>query len=179
MAQIREMKVRGRDYEVTAFVDEDDYQTLRLGNRRWHRISGRTNTYIGATKNGKTILLHRLIMGLENAPRSVCVDHIDHDGLNNRRSNLRITNVSGNQQNAHKQLRRTSSLYKGVVWNWCHSHKNPWHAQIKLLSKNKHLGCFSTEIEAARAYNNAAKELFGTMACLNDLSLQDHHGANE
>lgn len=169
------MKICGRDYEVIAFVDEEDYQRLRLWECGLSRLIRRSTTYICVHKNGKPILLHRLIMGLENGPSSVYVDHIDFNGLNNSRTNLRRTDSSGNQRHARKRLSgKKSSCYKGVSIVYKNKMET-WEARIGLPGrKYKYLGHYETEKEAATAYNKAALELFGTMACLNDLSLPDH-----
>jgi len=168
MGAIREIKVIGRNYELSTVVDEEDYKTFRLWEYKLYRHIGRTTTYIRAYKNGKIIGIHRLIMGLENAPKTVCVDHIDHNGLNNYRSNLRITNNKGNQYNKRKALSaKTSSIYKGVCFDADKS-KNPWVAYIRLSTgKQKHLGCYRTQEEAARSYNKAATGYYGNMAFLN------------
>jgi hypothetical protein len=167
MGTIREIKVTGRNYELSVFVDEEDYQTLDLGSYNWSRLIGCTTTYVKTHKKGKTILLHRLIMGLENAPRSVLVDHKDHNGLNNCRTNLRKTDSSGNHANYLKRLSaKNFSPYKGV--HLCSDKRSkPWRADIKLSGKNKHLGYYRTQEEAALAYNKAAIEHFGDMANLN------------
>jgi len=178
MEQIREMKVYGRDYEVTTLVDEEDYQRLRLWEYHWHRHVGGKTAYVRTCRKRKTIHLHRLILGLLDAPRSVFVDHIDGDGLNNCKNNLRITDNRGNQRNRRKQLSETSSLYKGVGKH-THNKLKPWEARIYSSGKRKYLGYYQTEMEAAQAYNKAATELFGPMACLNDLSPQDHPDVND
>ena len=175
------LPVIGKTYELSAIVDEEDYRTLDLGSYKWYRLLGPHTTYAKAHKNGKTIYLHRLIMGLVDAPRSEYVDHIDGNGLNNSRTNLRKTDNRGNQRNQTKHLSATSiSTYKGVCYReW--SIIRPWAAYITLSEagklcpdnkrrgKNKYLGCYRTEIEAATAYNQAAIELFGPMAYLNDI----------
>jgi hypothetical protein len=155
-----------------SFVDEKDYRTLNLGSYKWFRIIGRTTTYVATDNNGKTLYLHRLIMGLENASRSVCVDHRDHNGLNNSRTNLRVTDNRNNQRNRRKTLSaKTSSSYKGVCWD-ADKNKHPWVAYITLSDgKQKNLGCYRTEIEAARSYNKAAIKHYGTMAYLNVIRL--------
>ncbi len=186
MGTTREIKITGRNgtYELSVQVDEKDYQTLRLSDYHWHRIIGQSTTYIKTEKKGKTIYLHRLIMGLIEAPRSVYVDHIDGNGLNNSRTNLRVTDNRGNQRNGRKGLSEGfSSPYKGVCKITSHKTSNPWQASITLPNagehicpdnkrrgKKKHLGHYRTEIEATRAYNKAAIELFGPMAQLNELS---------
>lgn len=158
------MKVRGRGYEVIAFVDEEDYQRLRLWEYHWHRHIDRNTAYVRTCRKRKTILLHRLVFGLLDSQTSVQVDHIDHNGLNNSKSNLRITDDAGNSRNRNKLLsRKTSSYYKGVSYRKGAQSK-PWVAYISFSGKRKHLGYFQTEIEAAQAYNNTAKELSGFYA---------------
>ena len=166
MGATREIKLSG-DNNLFTIVDEDDYRTLRLWDYKWFRIIGRTTTYVASKKNGKTIYLHRLIMGLQNAPGSVYVDHIDHNGLNNYKTNLRATDNTGNQRNAHKRISaRNSSTYKGITRH-PDNKMNPWMARIYLSGKRKYLGCYKTEEEAALSYNKAAIEYFGDMAYLN------------
>lgn len=166
MGKVREMII-GIGYKLSVFVDETDYQHFRLWEYRWCRYVGKTNiTYARTTKDDKKIFLHRLIVGLLDSPRSVCVDHIDHNGLNNVRSNLRITDQRGNNRNKRKSLTKTSSCFKGVTWVKIES--NPWWARIQMPERiNKSLGYYPTEVEAAQAYNEAATELFGEFACLN------------
>ncbi len=173
------LPVIGRAYSLSAIVDSEDYRTLDLGSYKWTRLIGRNTTYVATHKNGKTIYLHRMIMGLLDAPRSDMVDHIDGNGLNNSRTNLRKTNNRGNQANARKRLStKTSSSYKGVFFDKRRIIR-PWRAQITLSEpsglcsdnkrrgKRKFLGSYRTETEAATAYNKAAIELFGPLTFLN------------
>jgi hypothetical protein len=84
------------------------------------------------------------------------IDHIDGNGDNNKLNNLRLATRSENQCNRKKGTAKTSSQYKGVYCN-----KNRWTASIVSQGKTKHLGSFSTELEAAQAYDIACKELHG------------------
>lgn len=95
---------------------------------------------------------------------SESIDHIDGNGLNNCRANLRPANHSLNAMNTKKRL-GTTSKYKGVSKL---SH-GKWKAQIYLNQKAFYLGCFNTEEEAALAYNQKAIILFGTYARLNNV----------
>jgi len=153
---------------LSAIVDEEDYKTLDLGSYKWYPLFGRTTIYAKSHKNKKTIYLHRFIIGLIDSARSVYVDHIDHNGLNNSRTNLRITDNKGNQRNSYKRIStKNSSSYKGVRKE-CFDHRlKPWRAQIILSHKIKYLGNYKTEEEAALSYNKAAIEHFGDMANLN------------
>ena len=96
------------------------------------------------------------------------LDHIDGDPLNNKINNLRLCNKQQNRANS-----KTKKLYKGVVKTFRKNH--PWKAQIKCNDKLVHLGVFKTEIEAARAYDVAAKEFFGEFASPN---FKDNNNVN-
>ena len=118
----------------------------------------------------RKLLMHRLIM---NAPRSEVVDHIDGDGLNNQRVNLRVCTIAQNGMNRRKQRTRakTASCFKGVSWDQTNE---KWRARIVLKGKQKSLGYFCSESEAARAYDAAAVLHFGAFACTNaDMGLYD------
>ena len=117
--------------------------------------------------NRKTIQMHRIILGRmldrELSPNEHC-DHIDGNGLNNSRSNLRLSIKHGNHKNTFKKNVNATSGYKGVyrykqTWQWC--------ASITCDHKRYHLGYFKDEKDAARAYDQKAKELFGKFAKLN------------
>lgn len=106
--------------------------------------------------------LHTFITGLPY------VDHRDHNGLNDQRYNLRDVSSARNQQN---QLKRelyggaaTSSRYKGVSWN---RKRCRWVAYITVDSVRRQLGAYGDEVEAACAYDTAAREAFGEFACTN------------
>jgi hypothetical protein len=163
----REIKLRHTN--LCTKVDESDYISFNLDSYNWRPTTGRKIVYAVASKGGQEILLHRLVMGLLDSPRSIYVDHRDRDGLNNSRTNLRITNSRGNQRNAKKHLyQNLTSPYKGVSWRGKRYKSKPWMVRIGLPGRAyKHLGYYSTEIEAAKAYNRAATELFGEFAYLN------------
>lgn len=118
----------------------------------------------GKDKNNKTIRLHRLIKNVLDDP-TILVDHIDHNGCNNRKSNLRICNMHENARNV-KPRKNTSSQYKGVCYEKA---TGKWVATIHKDKITYKLGRFLNEEEAAIAYNNAAKELFGEYAYLNEI----------
>lgn len=156
-----------------ATIDLDDLERVR--DMRWFAYkSGHGNTFY-ARSNGRdsagkpvAIHMHRLIMG---DPHGMQVDHIDGDGLNNRRTNLR---TATNQQNSWNDGKRSTnkSGYKGVSWK---SRNKKWVAQIGAGGVKRHLGLFSSATEAARAYDAAAREEFGEFARLN-FPLEDTTG---
>lgn len=164
----REIKLRHTD--LCTIVEESDYISLNLGLYLWRHQKGKCGVVYAKTYvKGKTVLLHRLIMGIVDSPRSVLVDHIDHDGLNNTKANLRITNDSGNSRNSRKQKQSSSkfgSRFKGVQKD-TYNRRKVWRAEIICNRKRKYLGHFLSEVEAAQAYNKAATELFGGFAYLN------------
>jgi hypothetical protein len=104
------------------------------------------------------VFLHRLL--LECPPGTFC-DHINRDTLDNRRSNLRFATRSENGANRAK-MKRGTSIYIGVS-----SGKGRWVADIRKDGKRIHLGTFTTELDAATAYDRAALLLHGTFASLN------------
>lgn len=137
-----------------ALVDDDVYD--EMSGYRWYSMKGyATRGYFhkGRTKH---VRMHRAIVG---AAPGVMVDHINGNTLDNRRENLRVCSNSDNQKNRHRA--NGSSRFKGVCWN---KQSNKWQAGIKLNGKSKHLGLFGSEEDAARAYDQAAAQMFGEFA---------------
>ena len=145
-----------------ATVDAEDFD--QLNSYKWY-ANKKKNTYYAARnlklQNGKKILMHREILGLE-AGDGLQADHKSGNGLDNRRANLRMCNQSQNNQNRHSFW--GTSKFKGVYWN---KPANKWMARITLEGKLIYLGCFDFEIDAARAYDVKARELFGEFAKCN------------
>ena len=106
--------------------------------------------------------LHHLILG--KPPKGMVTDHINHNGLDNRKENLRFATRSQNDQNRRSQV-GSSSKYKGVCW---HKAKGKWISNIVIGGKRKiHIGYFTCEHQAALAYNKKAIEFYGEFANLN------------
>ena len=138
-----------------AVVDMQDIYLL--SPMSWHARPDVRSVYAGTkarTQDGRrvTVRMHRLICA---APDDMEVDHINGDGLDNRRANLRLATKSQNQHNCRVRA-DNSSGYKGVVRK-----KGKWCAQIMASNKNKHLGCFNCPTAAHFAYIKASRALHG------------------
>lgn len=136
-----------------AMVDDEDYE--KLSNHEWCAALVRHVWYAHRRIGRTTISMHRVVMGLGN--EEVQVDHIDGNGLNNQKSNLRICNYSENNWNSRKRLDNTSG-FKGVNW---HIRLKKWCARIQVNGKRKNLGYFDTAEEASYAYDSASREYHG------------------
>lgn len=150
--------------DALAVVDFDDYP--KTTGRKWSYQQPRTPgacAYVVSYEGRKTILLHRLILG--NPTKEI--DHRDGDGLNNRRSNLRLATRAQNGANTRKTSRPTSSMFKGVSRENRAGRRATGHAYIKVVGMRHTLGYFQDEEAAARAYDAAAKVAFGGFARLN------------
>ena len=152
---------KGQTFEV--LFSEEDRELVE--SRSWFiNIQPRTQyvcTHVkqpdGSFKQKK---LHQLIM---QPPKGMVVDHINHCGTDNRRENLRVCSKHENNMGRNKNA-KGSSRYKGVT---LHKQTNKWRAQFQVNKKRVGIGYFTSEEEAARAYDSKAKELFGEFAFLN------------
>jgi hypothetical protein len=142
-------------------VDNEDYEMLI--QHSWYL---RRDGYVACGLDGKTVLIHRLIMAAKKGRK---VDHINHDKLDNQKANLRLCTHSENMMNQRKF--KGISKFKGVSFN---KRQSSWFANITKNKKPFFLGYFDTEEEAAIAYNKKAKELFGEFAYLNEIKPQNN-----
>jgi hypothetical protein len=145
-------------------VDPPDY--YRFNNFQWCAKENGPRIYavrlIADSRNRTKILsLHREIM---NPPEGLLVDHKNRNTLDNRRENLRLATHSQNQCNKSKTSKKTSSRFIGVFFE---KSSAKWVARIALRGKRFWLGRFSSEIDAAHAYDAAAKKHHGEFAKLN------------
>lgn len=153
------------------YIDEADYPMV--SQRKWHAASSDGCWYAWARFGGKQESMHRFLIGA--IPKGMVVDHKDWDGLNNRRSNLRLATHGQNTHNRKHNSRKidsdpAKSRYRGVFFYpyWTNPNlKKKWRAIIKSHGKNYNLGYYDTEEEAALAYNKKAIELHGEFAVLN------------
>ena len=138
--------------------------TLKIARRR-HNIYAACSRGLGRRGSVEFIYLHRL---LTLAPEGVQIDHINGDGLDNRRVNLRHATQSQNNANQRKKVPGTSK-YKGVSLHVDHRYDSRrWKTQLTV--KGHHYCTYhDTEEEAALAYNEIAEKAFGEYARLNDV----------
>lgn len=146
-----------------ALVDDDNFEWLN--SYKWHAYEMNGLWYAGKylSKDKHSIGMHRFIL---NPPVGMIVDHINHNGLDNRLSNIRICTRTENARNNRKRKSKSTSKYKGVSWN---RQLNAWTAYIMLNKDLIALGKFSNEDDAARAYNKAALIYHKEFACLNKI----------
>lgn len=150
-----------------ALVDDSDFEYLMQW--KWH-VRKDCHTYYASVntphRRGKLkrwqIGMHVMLM---NPPKGYVVDHIDHNGLNNQRSNLRICTALGNAQHAKIRKDNTSG-FKGVSW---HKPNKQWIVYINVSKNRIFIGGFKDKIKAAKAYNRAAKKYHGEFAFFNPL----------
>lgn len=140
-----------------AIVDADDYDWL--SQYTWHTVANYGRFYAYRQIKGKNIAMHRFIM---KPADDLVVDHIDGNGLNNTRANLRICTQQQNVCNC--KGRGGESKYKGLCWD---KYNKKWRAQIHYNRENRYLGVFEDEVEAAKEYDKEAVKLFGEFAYLN------------
>jgi len=137
-------------------VDDDMYDYLNQWKWYYNGRYAQRQQWMGNGKE-KNIHMSRLIM---NAPDDMQVDHINHDKLDNRRSNLRICTGSQNCANTRKHSTNISGI-KGVSWDKIN---NKWVARMSYQRKYINLGRYTNLDDAAEAYANGAKKYFGEFA---------------
>lgn len=146
-----------------ALVDDEDYELLTRwkwyahnpADGLWYALR---NSRVCEGPPRRTIRMHSVVLGRP------WVDHVDGNGLNNQRTNLRACSHAQNQANSRG--RGSTSKYRGVYW---HKKGRKWQACITVKNKTLHLAWCDEEKEAARAYNEAALRYFGGFARVNDI----------
>lgn len=148
-----------------AIVDDEDYE--RVAAFKWQarlRVGKpayaiRTDYGLGR-RNKRTISMHRFILGLGHKD-AVLADHVDGDGLNNVRANLRMATMSENARNKKRRSDNKSGI-KGVSYRF-----GSWYAEIMCDRRRYYLGAYPTAQLASAAYDAAAIRFFGAYARTN------------
>lgn len=175
-------EIRRTVYDPNDIRIHSDYAEIVLRNRRGittgvtmvdlsdidelskYKIYLNQANYAIVNYNNRGVSLNRFLL---NPNMGLVVDHINGNTLDNRRSNLRICTFRQNSMNSRPSKNpKKSSIYKGVSLL---KKYNTWRAYIVINNKQIHIGIFKTEIQAALAYNEKAKVLFGEFACFNDI----------
>lgn len=134
-----------------ALVDVEDYDYLMQW--KWQADKHKNGRFYAKRRmQKKNIYMHR---GILNTPKGIDTDHVNKDGLDNRRSNLRICSRSQNMMNRGKTNNNISG-YKGIHWD---KERKKWGVEITINYEKKHL----------LIYNNAAKQYHKEFARLNDI----------
>jgi len=148
-----------------AKVDPANYKRLR--GHEWLSKKGKNSFYarrrVPTGKGGKETLVY-MHQEVIKVPDGMVVDHINHDGMDNREANLRAATRAQNIRNRKKFSNSSSSKYKGVSWR---KKTRKWEVLITFERKRIFLGCFRSEIDAAKAYDRAAIKYHGEFASLN------------
>lgn len=138
-------------------IDDDDYE--KVSSHKWSAFLYDGNWRATSSIKNKTVKLSRFILGVTDS--GVLVDHKNLDTLDNRKENLRLTNKQQNGRNRGAQ-KNNKSGYKGVCLD-----RGKYNAAIHVSGKHILIGRYNDIIEAAQAYDEAAKKLFGEYAKLN------------
>lgn len=139
-----------------ALVDDEDF--VALSAFQWRLMVSDTTFYAQRTSGKRVLLMHREILRPSQGEQ---IDHIDHNGLNNQRSNLRKASSMQNSAN-----RRSLKPYKGVSWD---KSVKAWRVRIRFEKKNIFLGLFECPEKAHQAYLEASQKYFGDFSCVDSM----------
>lgn len=156
------MKIIELGRNKQTIIDDEDYGRLLAFN--WHAYScrGVWRAFRIQKRGDKWVKVEISREILKYFGKNI-VDHINNNPLDNRKKNLRICTPTQNRYNVQLS-KRNKTGYKGIKKSWSN-----WEARIIFNGKYHYLGSFETKIEAARAYNLAAKKFFGKFANLNQV----------
>lgn len=147
-----------------AIIDDEQYE--RVSQFKWHVINPRGRRFYAVRSthiNGKKTMIY-MARYILNASPKIYVDHINRNTLDNRVSNLRLCTNAQNMANVPKMRKPVSSKYKGVSW---HRAGHKWQAHIHVNGQHMYLGLFTDEKTAARAYDDATRNLVGKFGICN------------
>lgn len=142
---------------LVALVDDEDYE--RLNQFTWYAHKGK-NTFYARTSQKPMVYMHKMLL---DAP---IVDHINGNGVDNTKNNLRAASQTNNNANGRKRRNATSSKFKGVSFD---STRQKWECKVNFQGRRVFFGRYDSELDAAKAYNEAALSIFGSFAKVNEL----------
>ena len=128
-----------------ALVDDEDYEELK--RYKWFIRRGKKTNYARRSQDGKEVAMHHHLIGRAEGLR---VDHVDGNGLNNQKNNIR--HVTGRQNSQNIKTVKTSSRFPGVHW---HKRDKRWQSAFRIGNTKTHIGSFTKEEEAFFAYREA------------------------
>lgn len=156
---MKKIYLKGKHSSKFAIIDDMDLAVINKYN--WYFVNGYAMTNIKKIGKWKTVRMHKLLTGFKS------IDHINNNGLDNRRNNLRVATQEQNQANRRKFVyknREQTSIFKGVS---IHTGRKLFRSCIGFNKKRISIGFFKSEIHAAMAYDIWAKELHSEYANFN------------
>lgn len=143
-----------------ALIDDEDFDLI--SKFKWHyRKSGRTNGKNGYAENRRGIFMHNIIMNSKKGT----LDHINRNGIDNRRKNLRVVTLS---QNMHNFPKKKGTKYRGIIFlTGRGKNAKKWQCSMTINGKCVYFGVYKTAKEAALVYDKKVKELYKDCAILN------------
>lgn len=164
---------RWKDENLWVIIDLDDFDKIINYPYTWYaKYSANAkgyyacaSQYIPELKHARTILMHQFIMGIDRTAREFNVDHQNHNTLDNRKENLRITNVPNNSKNREKRNSNNKSGYRNVCWS---KGEQKWLVQLQVNGKSTCLGRFPKDQleEAGKFAEEMRKKYYGEFAGL-------------
>jgi len=151
-----------------AIVDNDDYEKVLSYSKKWHLDKFKTTCYVRCAikKNGKWQSGKRMHTVIMNPLKGFVIDHLNNNGLDNRKKNLRVCRICENSRARHKVL--SASGYKGVYMQK-DGRPRKYQSYITVNKKRTIVRAFYTAKEAAAAYNSAAIVFHKQFAVLNKI----------
>lgn len=149
--QIAKIELQRKNEEnMWVIIDLDDLEKVISFPYTWFaKYSANAGSYYACAskylpeiKHSRTVLMHQFIMGVDKSAREFNVDHKNHNTLDNRKENLRITNVPDNGKNRENRNKNNKSGYRNVSWN---KSSQKWVVQLQINGKNTILGNFPKE----------------------------------
>lgn len=158
--ELTQSKVALVDDDIYEYLSQWEWCATKTQSGKWYAVRNRRKGEDGASK----IYMHHAVYEYYFGDDVDEVDHIDSDGFNNVKQNLRSATGAQNSYNKSKSDSPTTSTYKGVCWS---TYRKKWQAYIRVKGVQHHLAFCEDEQQAALLYNQKAVELFGEFAKVN------------